>query len=224
MKYILSAIYSLILIIAGLIILQKRYADKDKNQLIKEVIKSNKVYCICSGILFLIITFILYRMNYMNSEVVLEVIIKWFTIIFGCFVIAFIDFKEHIIPNKIILGLFIFRIAFMLYEAIKQPEFLNYFVWYPIIGAVVGGVMMIIGMIISRKGLGMGDVKLFFIIGFYVSSYSVIPTMIYTFLICACVGILLLVLKKVSIHDALPLAPFAFCGVLIQFALVMMGG
>lgn len=224
MKYILSLIYSIAFVIAGLFILYKRYQNNEEKTTLNKIVNENKVYCICSVMLLLFTGVVFFLMADKDRGVLLEVIIKWLTIIYGCFIIAFIDYKEHIIPNKIILGLLILRIFFMIYEVVNQKEFLNYLVLYPLLGALVGGMLMVIGMFISKKGIGMGDVKLFFIIGFYVNSYYIMPTLIYTFLICAIVGIILLISRKATMHDVLPLAPFAFCGVLAQFSLIMIGG
>ena len=95
---------------------------------------------------------------------------------------------------------------------------------YPLIGAGIGGVILAVAMLLSRKGVGMGDVKLFITIGAYVGSMEIIATLFYTFVVSAVVGIVLLLMKKVKLRDSVPMAPFAFAGVAIEYAFMLIGG
>ncbi len=222
-KYIIAFVYMCILLLAGTVLLDRRYHKEEQHSFI-DCLKENKKYLV--GMCFIGVVAIAVSIKaYMNrDEVMLEVLLRWLTILCGCYIITWIDYKEHIIPNKILLGLLIMRIIFMGYECIYADGMFQYFVWYPLFGALVGGISMLIGMLISRNGIGMGDVKFFFVIGLYVGSYRIISTLIYTFIISAIVGIGLVLSKKLTWHDAIPLAPFAFGGVFIEFVLMMIGG
>ena len=88
----------------------------------------------------------------------------------------------------------------------------------------IGGVILAVAMLLSRKGVGMGDVKLFITIGAYVGSMEIIATLFYTFVVSAVVGIVLLLMKKVKLRDSVPMAPFAFAGVAIEYAFMLIGG
>lgn len=223
MKYVIALLYTVLLLCIGMYILERRY-HKDEKDNIQKIVKKHKKYCVGAGVL-ICITVICYIMAARKADVVdMVVLLRYQTLLTGCYVLAVIDYKEHLIPNKIILSLLGIRLVFMAYEAFAEPDFLQYLVLYPFLGALVGGGFMLIGSFISRKGMGMGDVKLFFMIGLYVGSYGIMPTLIYSFLLCAVIGLLLVFTKHAGIHDTIPLAPFAYGGVLIQFALIMIGG
>lgn len=222
-NYVITIAYAVALILLGLWIIDCRYYKEKKHNLFQAVTVSKKNLMGLAVFFSLLITaFILGTVR--RDEIALEPLLRWVTILCGCYVLAYIDYQEHIIPNKIILVLFLVRIAFLIYEVIIAKEYFSYVILNAILGAAAGAVFMLVGMLISRKGLGMGDVKLFFVIGFYVSSYEVISTMLYTFLLSAIVGIVLLMTKKVSLHDTMPLAPFALGGILIKFMLMIYGG
>ncbi len=223
MKYIIAYMTVLIMAVAEIAIINNRYY--------KEKCKNKYQYFIPDTaylkvlIPFLIGMTIIYSLCFIKKNAMsLEVMIRWSVLLCSCCVIAFIDIKEHKIPNKIILFLLAARVGFMVYETIQNPDFLDYMVWYPLLGALVGAALMLLAMVVSRKGIGMGDVKLIFIIGFYVSSYELISTMFLIFFASAVYGIVVLALKKVTLHDVMPLAPFALVGVMVKYLLICYGG
>ena len=116
------------------------------------------------------------------------------------------------------------RVAFLIYEAIVNLDYLKMVLTPPILGALAGALVMAVAFLISRKGVGMGDVKLFIVIGFFVGSTSIISTMFYTFFASAIVGIILLLTKKAGLKDSVPMAPFAFVGVVVEYVIFTIGG
>ena len=133
-------------------------------------------------------------------------------------------YRERLIPNFLICVLLIARVAFLGCNLISDPEYWRSILLYPLIGAGIGGVILAVAMLLSRKGVGMGDVKLFITIGAYVGSMEIIATLFYTFVVSAVVGIVLLLMKKVKLRDSVPMAPFAFAGVAIEYAFMLIGG
>ena len=74
--------------------------------------------------------------------------------------------------------------------------------------------------LISRGGIGAGDVKLFALIGFY---FGIIPTMnmmFYTTFLAAIAAAFLLISKKAKMKSTLALGPFAFIGLNIYYILL----
>lgn len=223
MKYIIAYIVVLVMSLAGIAVINNRYH--------KEECKNNYQFLIPdTAYLKVLIPFLIgmtaaYILCFAKKNgMSLEVMIRWSVLLCSSCVIAFIDIKEHKIPNKIILFLLVARLVFMVYEAIENPDFLNYMIWYPLLGAIVGAILMFIAMVVSRKGIGMGDIKLIFIIGFYVSSYELISTMFLIFFASSVYGIAALAFKKVTLRDVMPLAPFVLVGVMAKYLLICYGG
>ena len=68
---------------------------------------------------------------------------------------------------------------------------------------------------VSRKGLGGGDVKLMAVSGLYLGAGSVLPAMLYGSVLAAVTAGVLIALKKIGRKDAIPLVPFLYAGMLI---------
>ena len=65
---------------------------------------------------------------------------------------------------------------------------------------------------LSKGGIGLGDVKLLSCIGFMCDIYIVIKTLTLALLACICILGVLLILKKQTVKDHLPFAPFIHIG------------
>ena len=83
------------------------------------------------------------------------------------------------------------------------------------LGFVVAGGVFLLVYVVSRKGLGGGDVKFMAVAGLYLGFYGVIPAMLYGTILAALTGIVLLIMKKIGRKDTMPLAPFLYVGILI---------
>ena len=149
---------------------------------------------------------------------------KWSTIFWGTYLLAKIDYHEKKIPNVIILVLIIIRVPFLIYELIISNEIWQSVLLYPVIGAAIGAGVIIVAMILSRSGIGMGDVKMLLVIGLYVGSTEIIDTMFYMFFLSAIGGVFLLITRKAKMKDSIPMAPFAFAGVAVKYIQLMIGG
>ena len=208
---IIITIYTLLLLVASLLYVKKRYSI-EKGALTRTAFKAHWV--------LLAITAAVLR----NELLKLPVLMRWTTLLWGLYLLAYIDYRERLIPNFLICVLLIARVAFLGCNLISDPEYWRSILLYPLIGAGIGGVILAVAMLLSRNGVGMGDVKLFITIGAYVGSMEIIATLFYTFVVSAVVGIVLLLMKKVKLRDSVPMAPFAFAGVAIEYAFMLIGG
>ncbi|MNN84706.1 Type 4 prepilin-like proteins leader peptide-processing enzyme [compost metagenome] len=77
---------------------------------------------------------------------------------------------------------------------------------------------MLIVAIVSRGGMGLGDVKLLFLLGWVLGLYNVIPAFIISCLVGSVAGGILLLLKVVKPKQAIPFGPFLLIGALVSFA------
>ena len=120
-----------------------------------------------------------------------------------------IDFKEHIIPDRLILILF--EIG-MLFSIIEGFDSLNIFV-DRILGMVIGfgifGIITLIGgSLAKKKAMGYGDVKLMAALGLIFGEIGILMIIVIAFLIAALVSIVLLVAKKKKFTEYIAFGPY----------------
>jgi len=135
-------------------------------------------------------------------------------VIFG-YVAAVIDFKEKRIPNNIILAMLAAWII-----AITPYLFLNTNAAISLLidsalGFAIGGGMFLLVYIISRKSIGGGDVKFMAAAGLFLGYNGVLPTILCGSILAALAGLTLIIMKKITRKDTIPLAPFLYAGILI---------
>ncbi|QIB26473.1 prepilin peptidase [Caloranaerobacter azorensis] len=117
-------------------------------------------------------------------------------------VISVIDYKHQIIPNSILLfGFFTILIFKLLYYS--KAELLN-----SILGLLIGGLIFSIIVIVSRGGMGGGDIRLIALLGFFFGWKHLLLLMLLSFVIGAFFSIILLLLKIKSMKDFIPFGPF----------------
>ncbi|MDF2558059.1 MAG: prepilin peptidase [Bacillales bacterium] len=154
-----------------------------------------------------------------NGNISFLASLEYLILLFTVWIMSEIDIKERIIPNFLILFLLASRLLFLCYANYQAKDFLKFLFYSPFVGFLIGGGVLFVSRILSRNGIGFGDVKMFAIIGFFVGENGIINVLFYTFFITAVVGVSFLLLKKMSLKDNLPLAPFAFLGLLLYFPL-----
>lgn len=130
--------------------------------------------------------------------------------------IAFIDYRKHIIQNKVLLSLLILRIVIAIVELfcdIKSAKL-------ELLSCLIAGVgilaILCVMRLIVRDGIGFGDIKLFAIIGLYLGVRGVIPTIFLSFVVSFVISIFMLAAKKKNKKDYLAFAPSILIGTLLS--------
>ncbi|MNO57104.1 Type 4 prepilin-like proteins leader peptide-processing enzyme [compost metagenome] len=126
-------------------------------------------------------------------------------------IITISDLKYMLIPNVILLW---FALPFLILRLLYPIES----IWLHFWGGLVGGGILLIVAIVSRGGMGLGDVKLLFLLGWVLGLYNVIPAFIISCLVGSVAGGILLLLKVVKPKQAIPFGPFLLIGALVSFA------
>ncbi|MGF7049501.1 leader peptidase (prepilin peptidase)/N-methyltransferase [Paenibacillus sp. DS2015] len=125
-------------------------------------------------------------------------------------IITVTDCKFMLIPNKVLLFflplLFIMRLVCPLDTG-----------WNHLLGAVVGGGVILLIMFLSRGGMGMGDVKLFILFGWVVGFPQVILAFIIACTLGSMVGGLLLLLGVIRRKQPIPFGPWLAIGTLVSY-------
>ena len=139
-------------------------------------------------------------------------IIRYCILSAAIFYLAYLDIKSRIVPNRILLVLLAIRLFLLIPETVLYPDYLSVFITSSVFGAVAAMLLLIIGNLIAKKGMGYGDIKLFGVIGFYVGMQSVLGILFFSLVFAAVYCIVLLIRKKISARDEIPFVPFVFAG------------
>lgn len=130
--------------------------------------------------------------------------------------VAFIDYRKHIIQNKVLLSLLILRIVIAIVEVfcdVKSAKLES-------LSCLIAGVgilaILCVMRLIVRDGIGFGDIKLFVIIGLYLGVRGAIPTIFLSFVVSFFISIFMLATKKKNKKDYLAFAPSILIGTLLS--------
>ncbi|MDH7475842.1 MAG: prepilin peptidase [Microgenomates group bacterium] len=146
----------------------------------------------------------------------------WLGIISCLIVIFFSDLKYQIIPDSIQISLFIFGFFLKVEETerifclkqlldcylIKMSE--NF-----IAGAVVMLPILFLYWVTGGRGMGFGDVKMSFVIGFLLGVKGGLLALYFAFIIGAVTGLILILLKRKKLKSKIAFGPFLVFGTLI---------
>lgn len=123
-------------------------------------------------------------------------------------VIFFSDLKYQIIPDAIQVALFLFSLLLKL-GGIFQLHFFT-------AGLVVMLPILFLYLVTRGRGMGFGDVKLSFTMGFLLGIKAGLLALYFGFVMGGIVGLILLWLKKKKLKSKIAFGPFLVLGILIM--------
>ena len=127
--------------------------------------------------------------------------------------ISLIDYKMQIIPDGLV-G--VIAVSSVQYNLLYAP----YGVLDMLLGGAIGFAVMLLIFVISRGGMGGGDVKLSSVVGLWLGVEGTLLFLLLAFIMGGVISLLLLVSGVKSKGDAIPFGPFlclaAFVTVLYQ--------
>jgi leader peptidase (prepilin peptidase) / N-methyltransferase len=132
------------------------------------------------------------------------------TLISMFIIIVVSDIHYMIIPDKILIW---FAGIFLL-ERIVWP--LSPW-WDSLLGTITGFMLLLIVALVSKGGMGMGDVKLYAVLGFVLGFKLVLLSFFFSTLFGAVIGGLALLFKIVKRKQPIPFGPFIAAGTLTAY-------
>lgn len=192
-----------------------------KYNIISVQLKSGKqrLFLLAVGVLSVLLSILLLQQKYRVSIVINISVV--YTIVA---ILAGIDFKKKIIPNKILGVGFLIRSLLLLYDWVVAPEI----IWTVFLNAAAGfffGLFFILLLsLITRHGIGYGDVKMFSWLGFCIGLADTYNILFYSVLTAAVTGVYFLLVKKADKKQELPFAPFVFIGCYLVFGMTFLQG
>lgn len=148
-------------------------------------------------------------------------VLRYLVLTAALFFIAWIDQKSKRIPNQVLKILLTVRGILLVFEWLAYPELGLAVLISIVLGALMGGGLFLLAHFISKGGVGMGDVKLFIVIGLYMGSGSIMAAVFLSVMASALYSIVMLMLKKIKLKEEIPFAPFIFIGTVLTMALGM---
>ena len=128
---------------------------------------------------------------------------------------AFVDWKRRIIPNVLVLAGLLCRAGIYVYEYLKVENFKEMLI-SDLIGLGVGFGFLCIVSLITKGSIGMGDAKLFAVIGLMSGSFCTYSTLLVSLVLSAVTVIAGMAAKKLKKKDSVPFAPFIAVGYFIS--------
>ena len=143
------------------------------------------------------------------------VILKYELLIMFGHITAVLDFRSRKIPNKLILAMIAAWVLIITPKLFYDIDTAILMLSDSLLGFAVGGGIFMLVYLVSRKGLGGGDVKFMAAAGLYIGYYGILPAMLCGTISAALAGLALILLKKIGRKDTIPLVPFLYAGILI---------
>lgn len=176
---------------------------------------------ILTGVAF-ILTYILSSRIYL--EIHFELI---FLALTGVIIVMLLsDFRYHIIPDEMQIALFILGVILLLFqqsipqiidlERLWSISFLTAFGYQLLYGIIVLSPILLIFLITKGKGMGFGDVKLAFNMGFILGIWAGLAALYLGFITGGIAGLYLLLSRKKKMKSKIAFGPFLLLGLYLM--------
>lgn len=139
----------------------------------------------------------------------IDVFIAW-SFLSLLIIITVSDIAYMIIPDKVLLFFTCIFIVFRIFQPLTPW-------WDSLLGAGVIFILMLGIAIISKGGLGGGDIKLFTVLGLLLGLKLILLTFFLANLIGAIFGIIGVLLGIFKRNKPIPFGPFIACGAIITY-------
>ena len=221
MTIAVNAILSFLLIAAGYV-----YACyylngvrwNEKNMSVLALSRNKLIYLLCAvlavGVLIVLFK-TLYALSLIQS-------IKLLCLVLILFPAAAVDMRVQKIPNKLILAALILRCLLFVVECAVSPAGGFVVLKDGLLGAVVIGVFFLLLLLVFKNSIGMGDVKLFAVMGLYQGLWGAVNAVFFSLVVSFFLAIGLLITKKKNRKDTISFGPSILIGTVIAIALAGM--
>ncbi len=147
--------------------------------------------------------------------------IKLITLVLIMIPIAVIDYEYMKIPNILILFGLSLRVVIFIFEFIYANDTAIYVLKNSLIAAGLVSIFFLVLSFVFKNSIGMGDIKLFAIMGLYQGLTGVLNSIFFSLLVSFIISIFLLITKKKKRNDHIPFGPSILIGTII--AIVLLG-
>ena len=221
MTLIFSVIISSAVGVGGYFFTKWYFGNKDNEATYSR--KKRIIFAIVSVVFFLAIGVCFPLFTDFEERTSFEVL-RSVTAVQSLYYIALLDHKFRVIPNKYLLALLGITVVLLGAEAVCDFSGFRFTVIFNLIGSFVCGTIFLITNLLSHNGLGMGDVKLMYVLGLLVGMDDALGALLWTFALSAVYGIVMLIGKKVKMKTKIAMGPFFFLGFLCSNIMYIISG
>lgn len=130
---------------------------------------------------------------------------------------AVTDLRYKKIPNCFVLAMALCEVPFLIYDLINGENATN--VILNSVGAGAGTFIFFLLMsVISKGGIGEGDIKAFSALAFLCGLSAIVYTVVLSFLLASLTAVILLIFRKKTLKEGIPMAPLLWLGFLVGIA------
>lgn len=220
---ILEATIALLLAVAGYaaaVYRLKGISFSSGDLTILKPVGRNRWLYIAATVIAMALAVAIFRSVYADNPAIQQ--IKLLALIALLLPTAVVDLRTQKIPNSFLLSSLVIWAALTVIEVIFDPaDAVSTLIDSFIAGAIIGAFFLVL-LLVSRNGIGMGDVKLFAVIGLYQGVWGAVSSVFASMLVSFVVAIVLLIARKKGKKDAMPFAPCIFAGTFISIVLTGM--
>ena len=214
---------SFALILAGFLYLSHQdFAGDTFTEKIQNAVKKNVklILYLCIAFMCMVGLSIIFLQLYKNNTLIDN--IKLITLLALLVTAAVQDLKEHISPNKVILAGIILRICYAIAELIMLRSGYFAILKEDMFSFLLVLVLFLLGVVMIKNGIGMGDIKLIFVMGIFQGISGLISSLFFSLMVSFFVAVAALVMKKKGRKDAIPFAPSVLLGTAVSMFLTGM--
>lgn len=218
MKYIIVMVIAFISAIVSYTTLDKKIANKLK---IYHILKSQEEDNYCSTTQIYILLMVIFLLNLLASMMILKNvdnninIIKMLITLICITGAATNDYREKRIPNIFPISLAIIGIVCLIIGCISKQQGATSYLISSLFATIMVAICMTIAYILTKQGIGLGDIKLLCALALIGGVYTVGGTIFFGMIICTLISIGLLITKRKTMKDGIPFGPFIYLGYLI---------
>ncbi len=190
----------------------------DRNTLVLKLTRNKVVYLVCEVLTVSILIFMfetIYQLSILQS-------IKLLSLVLIMFPIAAIDLRLQKIPNQLILAALAIRCLLYIPEFIISSSGAFVVLKDNLLGAIVIGFFFFMLLLVFKNSIGMGDIKLFAIMGLYQGLWGAINSVFFSLVVSFVLSIGLLMTKKKGRKDTISFGPSILIGTVIAIGLAGM--
>ena len=136
-------------------------------------------------------------------------------------VIFVYDLKHYIIPDKVIYPAIIITFLYKLFGIwLGFGWDLGFEHWDFMLAAFLASLFFLAIVLVSRgRWMGIGDIKLAFLMGLFLSFPNILVALFFSFFIGAIIGLGLITAKKKTLKSEVPFGPFLVTGTFLAMFL-----
>ena len=173
--------------------------------------KERTIILYCAGFVILMSIWLITCTKELSSFSIIKLALL---IVFSYAAMA-LDLHTKRIPNMLVLVMVVVWLLLMIPMLFLSTETGLKLLAESIYGLLIGGGLFLLVYLLSRKGLGGGDVKFMAAAGLYLGLTSTVSAILYGTILAALTGSVLILLRKIGRKDTIPLVPFLFAGIMI---------